>query len=215
MDREQPPEPPHGRASDLVAGTAPEPVSDGDRLAVVARLQDLAASGDLEIEQFTASLERVLAAGSQAELEESAAGLPSIVRLTPSSRKLTQPAVIDAAIHKLELGAGWQLGAETTVKTNTAKVLVDLSLATWDARDVLLHLQTNTGKMTVVVPRGVSVQIVSMKGRVETDELAPPLPGGPVLQVDAQANTGRIRFTHERPAPRQHRLRKRRSGPNG
>jgi hypothetical protein len=184
---------------------SPQPISDSDRVAVIARLHDLVANGDLGMEQFTASLEQVLAADSETELETAVAGLPSIVRLTPSWRKLSQPVVLDAGIYRLELGAGWQLGADTTVKTNTAKVRLDLTEATWDARDVQLHLQSGTVNMEVIVPRGVSVQVVSMTGRVTLDDLAPPLPGGPVLRVDATTKTGKIRFTNERPAPRTRR----------
>jgi len=182
-----------------------EPISDSDRVAVIARLHDLVANGDFGMEQFSASLEQVLAADSESELEAAVAGLPSIVRLTPSWRKLSQPVVLDAGIYRLELGAGWQLGADTTVKTSTGKVRMDLTEATWDARDVALHLQSGTGNMEVIVPRGVTVQVVAMTGRVTLDELDPPLPGGPLLRVDAAAKTGKIRFTHERPAPRARR----------
>ena len=199
---------------DLTPGLpSPEPISDTDRVAVIARLHDLVANGDFGVEQFSASLEQVLAADSESELEAAVAGFPSIVRLTPTWRRLSQPVVLDAGIHRLELGAGWQLGADTTVKTNTAKVRLDLTEATWDARHVQLHLQSGTGRMEVIVPSGVSVQVVSMTGRVALDELDPPLPGGPVLRVDASTKTGKIRFTHERPAPRARRLgRKRASG---
>ena len=184
-----------------------EPISDRDRVAVIARLHDLVANGDVGLEQFSASLEQVLAADSENELEAAVAGLPSIVRLTPSWRKLAQPVVLDAGIYRLELGA------DTTVKTNTAKVRLDLTEATWDARDVQLHLQSGTGNMEVIVPRGVSIQVVSMTGRVTLEDLAPALPEGPVLRVEAATKTGKIRFTHEHPVPRARRWgRKRASG---
>ena len=192
---------------------SPQPISDSERVAVIARLHDLVANGDLGLVRFSASLEQVLAADWENELEAAVAGLPSIVRLTPSWRKLAQPVVLDAGIHRLELGAAWQLGADTTVKTNTAKVRLDLTEATWDARDVQLHLQSGTGNMEVIVPRGVSIQVVSMTGRVTLEDLAPALPEGPVLRVEAATKTGKIRFTHEHPVPRARRWgRKRASG---
>ena len=181
---------------------APEPVSDGDRVAAIGRLHELVGDGSLALERFSASLDQILAADSQAELEAAMAGLPSIVRLTPASRKLSQPVCLDAGIARLELGAGWQLAPDTTVKTNTAKVTLDLSQASWDSRAIDLHLQSVTGKIDVIIPRGVSVQIVSMTGRVTLDNLAPPVPGGPVVRVDAATKAGRIRFMHERVAPR-------------
>jgi hypothetical protein len=195
--------------ADLPAIPPSEPISDSDRVAAIARLHDLVGSGDLSVEKFSASLDQVLAAESQTDLESAMVGLPSIVRLTPSSRKSALPVCVDAAISRLDLGAGWQLAADTTVKTNTGRVQLDLCNATWDAREVDLHLQSVTGKIDVIIPKGVSVQIVSMTGRVIFDDLAPPLPGGPVLRIDATTKAGRIRFTNEIPSARARRWRRR------
>jgi len=156
------------KAADAMSQSLPdrpsaEAISDSDRVAAIARLHELVGTGDLAIEEFSTSLEQVLAADSQSALEGAVGSLPSIVRLTPASRRLSQPVRVDAAISRLELGAGWQLGAETFVKTNTAKVRLDLCEATWDSRDVDLHLQSVTGKIDVIVPRGVSVQLVSAR----------------------------------------------------
>ncbi len=103
------------------------------------------------------------------------------------------------------MGAGWQLGTDITIKTNTGSVRIDLCEATWDAREVDLHLQTTTGKIDVIVPKGVLVQIVSMTGNVTLDNLAPALPGGPILRVYASTKAGRIRFAHELPPQRRRR----------
>ena len=64
------------------------------------------------MERFSASLERVLAADDQADLEMAMAALPSVVRLTPASRRLSQPLKVDVGIGKLRLGAGWQVAPE-------------------------------------------------------------------------------------------------------
>jgi hypothetical protein len=179
---------------------APEPVDDSERLAAVARLRDLVGTGGLSLERFTASLEQVLAANDQADLEMAMAATPSLVRLTPASRRLSQPLKLDAGIAKLQFGGGWQLARETEVTTNTGKVRLDLTAATWDAREIDLHLKTNTGKIEVIIPKGVAVQMVSATNRVRMDNLAPPVPGAPVLRVVASTSTGagRITLTHER-----------------
>jgi hypothetical protein len=57
--------------------------------------------------------------------------LPSLVRLTPASRRLPQPMRLDAGISRLEPGAGWQLAAETTVTSSTGRVRLDLTTASW------------------------------------------------------------------------------------
>jgi hypothetical protein len=176
-------------------------VDDGDRLAAIARLQDLVRRGGRSLERFWASLEIVLAANDQADLEAAMAAQPSLVRLTPASRRLSQPLRLDAGIRRLEPGAGWQLAADTTITSSTGKVRLDLTTASWDAREIDLVLRTSTGRITVVVPEGVAVQIVSATGRVTWDTLVPPVPGSPVVRVTAATSTGggRIRFKHPSP----------------
>lgn len=75
-----------------------------------------------------------------------------------------------------------------------------------------LSLETATGKIDVVVPQGVAVQVVSAKGRVKLDSLAPPVPGAPLLRVAAAVATGQIVIRHPRPA-RRRRWRRRRNNP--
>jgi hypothetical protein len=188
-------------AEQLPVPVSPEPVDDSERLAAVARLRDLVGTGDLSLERFTASLEQVLAANDQADLEMAMAAMPSLVRLTPASRRLSQPLKLDAGIAKLQFGSGWQLARETEVTTNTGKVRLDLTAATWDAREIDLRLKTNTGTIEVIIPKGVAVQMVSATNRVRMDNLAPPVPGAPVIRVVASTSTGagRVILTHERP----------------
>jgi hypothetical protein len=178
---------------------SPEPVDDSDRLAAVARLRDLVTTGSLSLERFAASLEQVLAATDQTDLEVAMAALPSLVRLTPASRRLSQPFKLDAVTGRIHLGTGWQLARETEVTGKTGKVLLDLTGATWDATDIDLRLQTLTGKIEVIVPKGVAVQLLSATSRVRLDNLVPPMPGAPVLRVVASTSPGggRITFTHE------------------
>ena len=186
-------------ADQCPAPVSPEPVDDSERLAAVARLHDLVGTSGLSLERFSASLEQVLAASDQADLEMAMAALPSLVRLTPASRRLSQPLKLDAGIGKLRLGAGWQLAAETEVTASTGKVWLDLTSATWDARQIDLRLRVKTGKIEVIIPKGVAVQIVSATNRVTLDNLVPPVPGAPVLRVTASTSTGggRIRLAHE------------------
>ena len=186
-------------AEQYPAPVSPEPVDDSERLAAVARLHDLVGTGGLSLERFSASLERVLAADDQADLEMAMAALPSVVRLTPASRRLSQPLKVDVGIGKLRLGAGWQVAPETEVIASTGKVCLDLTSATWDAREIDLRLRVRTGKIDVIVPKGVAVQMVSATGRVRLDNLVPPVPGAPVLRVVASTSNGggRIRFSHE------------------
>jgi hypothetical protein len=191
-------------------------VDDTERLAAVARLHDLVGNGSLSLERFSASLERVLAANDQADLEMAMSALPSPVRLTPASRRLSRPLKVDVGIGKLRLGTGWQLAPETEIVASTGKVWLDLTGASWDAREIDLRLRVATGRIQVTVPKGVAVQMVSASGRVSLDDLVPPVPGAPVLRVVASTSNGggRIRFTHDPPQPAKSRWwQRRRSSP--
>ena len=77
---------------------SPEPVDDSEQFAAVARLHDLVGNGSLSLERFSASLERVLAANDQADLEMAMAAVPSPVRLTPASRRLYLPLKVDVGV---------------------------------------------------------------------------------------------------------------------
>lgn len=191
-------------ADELAVPEPLEPVDDTDRVAAISRLHDLVAGGGLSLDRFSSGLEQVLAATSREELEAAMTVMPSLVRLTPGSRRLAQPLRVDAGIRRLDLGAGWQLASETSITTSTGKCGVDLTQASWDAREINLSLETATGRIEVVIPEGVAVQVVSARGRVTLESLTPPVPGAPILRVTAAASTGRILIRHPRkPRPRR------------
>lgn len=169
-------------------------VDDGDRMRAVGRLQELAGSGQLSMDRFSTALEQVLAAQTHTELETAMAALPSLVRITPASRRLARPLKIDVGMGRLDLGAGWQLASETSVRTNSGRCRLDLTQASWDASEIDLEIQTVMGTIEVIVPDGVAVQMLSARGSVKLDSLAPPVPGAPVLRVAAIGNTGEIRI---------------------
>ena len=174
-----------------------ETVDEADRVAAVARLRDLVGSGELSYEHFSSALDQALAATTHTELEAAFAALPSLVRLSPVSRRLGRSVVVEARMSSLDLGSGFQLGADTSVIASVGSVRLDLSSATWDAREINLRLEATTGSIDVIVPRGVVVQLVQAKGQVLLENIEPPAPGAPVLRIEATARTGVIRIAHE------------------
>jgi hypothetical protein len=170
-------------------------VDDEDRTAATDRLHQLVRGGSLSLELFSGALEQVLAAVSHTDLEAALLGLPPVVRLTPASRRLAQPLVLLADGH-LQLGSGWQLAAETTIRVAFGAAQLDLSAATWDANQINLHLETRAGEFEVIVPEGVAVQMVGGSGRVQLARLSPPIPGGPVLRISTIGETGVTRVRH-------------------
>ena len=121
--------------------------------------------------------------------------LPSLVRLTPASTRLTGPLVLQTADRNLQLGSGLQLAAETTVSTGVGAARLDLTAASWDCDLITLRLET-WGSTEVLVPEGVAVQIVGGSGNVRLESLSLPVPGGPVLRISTFGPTGVIRIRH-------------------
>lgn len=170
-------------------------VDDDARVAAVSRLHDLVSGGGLSVERFSVILEQVFAAASHAELEAAMSALPSLVRLTPASQRLTRPLVLHVPDGVLELGSGWQLAADTAVETGFGAARLDLGAASWDVDQINLYLQT-WGSIEVLVPKGVAVQMLGGSASVELDSLSLPVPGGPVLRIATSGPTGVIRIRH-------------------
>ena len=176
-------------------GARVDAVAEGDREVAAARLAELFANGALSHEGFSAALDDVFAAPGRTELEAALAALPPLVRLTPAARRLPGPLVLQATGPSLQLGAGWQLAAETTVRAGSGTVQLDLSQASWDAPEIHLRLES-WGAIEVLVPVGVAVQVVSGSGQVALASVAPPLPGGPVLRISTTGPAGVVRVGH-------------------
>lgn len=197
--------------SDLPAAAPPDAVDEDQRVAAVARIGDLFSAGELSLERFSEALDQVFAAPGRADLEATMSALPALVRLTPASRRLAGPLVLQVADGDLRLGAGWQLAADTTISTGVGSARLDLTAASWDAPHVNLRLET-WGSIEVLVPEGTAVQLIGGSGRVQLASLSPPAPGGPVLRIATSGPAGVIRIRHpEEPGDGLFRHRRRRS----
>jgi len=170
-------------------------VDEDARVAAIARLHDLFSGGNLSLERFFGVLEQVFAAPSHADLEAAMLALPPLVRLTPVSRRLARPLVLQVADGDLQLGSGWQLAANTTIRTGFGAARLDLTAASWDAPQINLRLET-WGSIEVLVPAGVAVQVVGGSGHIQLASLSPPVPGGPMLRIATSGPTGVIRIRH-------------------
>ncbi len=191
--------PARAKMADMDEDRPPPPnadqIDESARTAAITRLQDLYGDGTLPFEQFSAALDGVMAASSHSEMEAAMGPAPSLVRRTPSSRRLTGPLVVRIAEGGLRLGEGWQLAADTTVATGVGTTLVDLAAATWDCDHPDLHLET-WGAIELLVPCGIAVQLVGGCANVRLGSLDPPVPGGPLLRVHTSGPSGSVRIAH-------------------
>lgn len=175
-----------------------------DQTRLIGRLKDLTASDALSLDEFAGLVDEVLAAKTYDELSRIGVRLPPVVALTPPSDRLVDTLHIRTTSGAIHWRGRWQLARRTVASTTTGLVKLDLTEATWDDVVIELHLETVTGLMSIVVPDGVRVVIVSATGRVVNRVSEPPLPGAPVLQVTAKAATGAISIRPAKPRRRRH-----------
>lgn len=180
---------------DLAIAPSPDGIPERDRDAAIGRLRDLFSAGEMTLERFSEVLEQIFTSSSHADLAAALSPLPPLVRITPDAQRLTEPLVLRVADGGLHLGSGWQLAADTTVSTGVGRAHLDLTAASWDADRIDLRLET-WGSIEIVVPEGVTVQIVGGSGRVRLESLAPPVPGGPLLRITTSGPAGAIRIRH-------------------
>lgn len=168
---------------------------DDDRHRATEFLKELYASGAIDADRFDEGVAAVLAAGSDSEVAVVMRELPAPVAFTDPDRRLTDKLEIHGGMRGLRLTGRWQLAKETHVNAELGNVRIDLTEAELDDRVVDLHVYTGWGRITLIVPRGVAVQVVRHRGGVDS-RLEPAVPGLPVIRLDATSNIGRIRLRH-------------------
>lgn len=168
---------------------------EDDRRRATELLTDLYAAGQIDADRLDTGLSDLLAADSEADVALVLRELPAPVPFTDPDRRLTDKLEIHGGMSGLRLTGRWQLAKETHVSAQLGNVRLDLTDAELDDRVVDLHVYTGWGRITVIVPRGLAVQVVHNQGSVHS-RLEPPLPGLPVVRLDATANIGSIRLRH-------------------
>lgn len=175
-------------------------------------VKELYAAGDIDAGQLDTGVAGVLAARTEAELAGIVRSLPAPVALTTPERRLAKPLEIHGGMGRLRLAGRWQVAAETHVSADLGSVRIDLTEAEFDDHVIDLHVYSGWGSITIIVPRGVAVQVTHHKGGVDS-RLEPPLPGLPLIRLDVTANIGRGHLRH--PGPHRRTWRRPRSGRDG
>jgi hypothetical protein len=172
-------------------------VDDAAREAAIARLHEVFSAGAISLKRFSDALDGVLGAASRADLGDALSGLPPVVTLTPVGRRLRAPLVLDAPAGGTYFAECSQLAARTTVRCGTGRTLLDLAAASWDALEIDLRLES-WGRVTVIVPEGVAVQLAGGLARVALGPLRSALPGAPLLRISAFGPAGSVSVRHPR-----------------
>jgi len=168
---------------------------DDARTRATEFLKELYATGEIDAGQLETGVAELIAAKTNDELAVVVRSLPTPVAFTARDRRLTEPLRINGGIRRLRLAGRWQVAKETHVSAEVGNVRIDLTEAEFDDNVVDLHVYTGCGNITIVVPRGVEVQVVHHRGGVDW-KLEPPLPGFPLVRLDVTTNIGRVRLRH-------------------
>ena len=183
----------------------PDPLRQDRREQGVELLRRLVSLGKLDLAAFDSALDQMMSVATEAEFVGVVNMLPAPINMSPPERRLTEPLTIKATTQNIKLTGRWQVAKDTTVKCVTGNATVDLTEAEFDDRTILLTIRVVTGNATVVVPRGVDVQLVGQTAAVKM-ELDAPVPGYPLIRLTSGAVTGKVRVRH----PKQRRRWRRR-----
>jgi hypothetical protein len=170
-------------------------MSEDARHRATELLKELYAVGHIDAGRLDSGVAGLLAATSDAEVAEIVRSLPPTVALTSPGRRLAGPLEIRSGMRRLRLTGRWQVARETHVGADLGSVWIDLTEAELDDRVIDLHVYTGWGRITIIVPRGVEVQIIRHRGGVDS-RLEPPVPGLPLVRLDVTTNIGRVRLRH-------------------
>ncbi len=176
-------------------------VSDAERDAIVARLNDATAEGRLTLEEFSDRVSEALAARTRGDLERLTVDLPSgsLVRPTPASAVTRRVPPVTAASHFTPVGSvkrtgHWRLDRDTEIGTIVGSIKVDMRHVEIASSDVTLQLRSVVGSVKVWVPHGVAVEVegASVVGSRSVEEDV-ARPGAPVLRLRVDTVVGSVK----------------------
>jgi hypothetical protein len=125
---------------------------DADRDRTIALLRDAAVAGRLTLDEFAGRVEQAELARTQAELEPLTADLPAI---GSAQAPLRHRAIGSRLVRR----GRWELAAQSTVLSIGATIVLDLGQATLHAASTELVVRNWFGTVTILVPRGVHVEV--------------------------------------------------------
>lgn len=177
-------------------------VSDAEREAVVARLNQATGEGRLTLEEFSDRVNAALAARTQGDLDVLVDDLPAAYR-TPSAPVAypSQQAGLATRVSQVipigsvKRGGRWRLDRDTELGAVVGSVKLDLRRAEMGAPVVHLHVRTVLGSVKIWVPRAISVEVSGqtvLGSRTVAEEA--PRPGAPLLRLRVDTVVGSVKI---------------------
>jgi hypothetical protein len=163
---------------------------DQDRERAIEVLRDATVEGRLTLDEFA---ERV----TSVELARTDDQLTDLTKDLPSAGTSDVPHKHSAFASRLTRSGRFSLARETTVGCYAGTIVLDLGHATLQGPETTLHVRNYFGTITLVVPRGVTVD-VDGSGAFSTREIslpdAGPVEDAPRLHIRTSGMGGTLRI---------------------
>ena len=122
------------------------PVSEDLQQRGIDFLQELLASGKVDLDRFQKALDALLEVHTQADFASVVRSLPPPVEFTPPARRRQEPLEISTSMGEVRLEGRWQVSRLTKIDTGMGPVTIDLSQAEFDDWDVEIVVHTHMGQ---------------------------------------------------------------------
>jgi len=176
-------------------------VSDAEREAVVARLNQATGEGRLTLEEFTERVGAALAARTQADLDVLVDDLPAAYRAPSAATAYPPQAELAARVSQITpIGSvkrrgRWRLDRDTELGTVVGSVKLDLRQAEIAAPVVHLHVRAVVGSVKIWIPAAISVEVSGatvLGSRTVAEEHVRP--GAPLLRLRVDTVVGSVKI---------------------
>jgi hypothetical protein len=163
--------------------------SDHDREAAAGLVQEAHADGRLDLTELDERLTQVYTSRTKQELEVLTADL------VPAGHGGASDVLTLRTSHSAQRRDGrWRVPARIVAETNHGSIRLDFTQALVRHREIAVEVGANHGSLTMIVPRGWSVdidEVYSTHGSVR-NKTTMPLPGLPSLRVSGNARHGSV-----------------------
>ena len=146
------------------------------------------------LEEFSQRTETALTARTQAQLAPAMVGLDIALPVTAPKRSVTRWLI--AVMGSSKQTGRWRLGGRSTAVAVMGDCELDLRRAEIEGADVTIAAYAIMGTIKVIVPEGIAVELnsIAIMGdkRYKVADM-PPLPGAPLVRVQAFACMGDVK----------------------
>jgi len=170
--------------------------SDAEREQAVVTLRDAAAEGRLTLEEFAGRMERAYEARTRTELDELRADLPapSVAAEPERSKKGRTKRRFVAIMSSTAQRGRWRLAEGASGLCVMGDLTLDLRSALLSAPEVSVRIVTVMGNTSVIVPKGVTVELagVNVMGNKEDLTCAAAVPDAPSVHISGWVVMGNL-----------------------